>query len=81
MPRSGFVTGHFDCIEREVELYASLATWETDLARRHAMHKRRMQLLQPPLAELNEKAYAQIVRQVRPPRNLARSPRRRGHVS
>ena len=27
------------------------------------MHRRRLALLQPPLAELNEKAYAQLVRQ------------------
>jgi len=59
----GFVTTHFEVIEREMELYAQLALWEPDLARRHAMHKRRMGLMQPPLEELNEKAYTQLVRQ------------------
>ena len=40
-----------------------LCAWEPDLARRFAINKRRLALLAP-LSELNEKAYAQIVRQV-----------------
>jgi tetratricopeptide (TPR) repeat protein len=59
----GFVTHHFDVLEREANLYAQLAHWESDLNRRHAMHKRRIQLLQPPLEQLNERAYTQLVRQ------------------
>jgi hypothetical protein len=59
----GFVTSHFEVLEVESDLYAQLAMWETDPARRHAMHKRRLNLLQPPLGELNEKAYTQLVRQ------------------
>ena len=59
----GYVTMHFEVIEREVELYSQLAKWEPDFSRRHAMHKRRIALLQPPLLELNEKAYTQLVRQ------------------
>ena len=59
----GFVTMHFEVLEVESDLYASLAMWETDHGRRLAMHKRRLGLLQPPLGELNEKAYAQLVRQ------------------
>ena len=59
----GFVTTHFEVLEVESDLYSQLSMWETDLARKHAMHKRRLGLLQPPLAELNEKAYCQLVRQ------------------
>jgi hypothetical protein len=59
----GFVTQHFEIIEREVDYYGTLITWEQDPARRHAMHKRRLALLQPPLSELNPSAYRQLVRQ------------------
>ena len=59
----GFVTMHFEVLEVECELYAQLAMWEGDMKRRHAMHKRRLELLQGPISELSEKAYAQLVRQ------------------
>lgn len=39
-----------------------LCAWEPDLARRLAIQKRRLALLEP-LDQLNEKAYNQIVRQ------------------
>ncbi|KAL1519830.1 hypothetical protein AB1Y20_023336 [Prymnesium parvum] len=58
----GFVTSHFEVLNREVSLYQVLCAWETDLARRLAIQKRRLALLEP-LDELNEKAYTQIVRQ------------------
>ena len=51
-------------IEAECDLYRQLALWEVDPARRHAMHKRRIDLIKPPIMELNEKAYTQLVRQV-----------------
>ena len=59
----GFVTSHFEVIERETELFAQLTRWEPSLARQHAMHKRRIELLRPPIALLSEKAYTQLVRQ------------------
>ena len=43
----GFVTMHFEVIEVESTLYQQLALWETDLPRRHAMHKRRIELIKP----------------------------------
>lgn len=43
----GFVTMHFEVIEVESSLYQQLALWETDLPRRHAMHKRRIELIKP----------------------------------
>lgn len=59
----GFVTMHFEVLEVESGLYRNLALWETDPARKHAMHKRRVELLRGPVGELNEKAYCQLVRQ------------------
>ena len=59
----GFVTLHFEVLEVEVELYAQLAMWEPDLARKHAMHKRRFALIEPAVMQLSEKAYTQLVRQ------------------
>jgi len=59
----GFVTDHFAVLSLESGLLGTLLAFETDPARRIAMHKRRIELLQPPLVELNENAYVQIYRQ------------------
>jgi hypothetical protein len=59
----GFVTDHFAILSLESSLLGSLLALEPQPGRRMAMHRRRVELLQPPLQELNENAYVQIYRQ------------------
>ncbi len=55
----------FGAIEREVALLGALCPFELNPRRRLKLHEKRVELLSPPLKLLNEKSYAQIVRQVR----------------
>ena len=55
----------FGAIEREVALLGALCPFELNPRRRLKLHEKRAELLSPPLALLNERSYAQIVRQVR----------------
>jgi hypothetical protein len=59
----GFVTDHFAILSLESSLLGALLALEPQPGRRMAMHRRRIELLHPPLQELNENAYVQIYRQ------------------
>lgn len=59
----GFVTDHFAILSLESSLLGALLALEPQPGRRMAMHRRRVELLLPPLQELNENAYVQIYRQ------------------
>jgi tetratricopeptide (TPR) repeat protein len=59
----GYVTDHATVLQDISQLYRSLAHFEPDLARKIAMHKRRLALLEP-LLQMNPNAYHQLYKGV-----------------
>ena len=60
----GFVTDHCEILRDLSDLYAALAFFDLDYGRKCKMYKRRLDLLEPVCAEINEQFYLTLKRQL-----------------
>ena len=61
----GHVTDHIEIVQDMSQLFKYLAFFENDFERRCKMHKRRVDMLNDILVELNPQHYLMVCRQVR----------------